>query len=288
MIRAVSVDASVDLRPFIQLMREQGLRCQVSEESGRQVVWTASDTEAERIAALLDAWQAGYVQPNATPSAGGGAEPEVVKRALETGLHVVWRAPVTISTIALCLLVALISQLGTDLEPVRFLFFPAFEVSGFDQFLAMLGQIDGVGTALRTLTPALLHFGVLHLVFNLLWLWVLGRLIESVIPPAYYLFLILFTAFWGNVVQYLWSLQVNFGGMSGVVYGLIGFIWIWQTLRPHSPLGLPPAMIAVFLVALVLMEVVASGFIATAAHVGGLVSGMVAALLVSINTKQKV
>jgi GlpG protein len=44
-------------------------------------------------------------------------------------------------------------------------------------------------------------------------------------------------------------------------------------------------MITVFLVALVLMEVFASSWIATAAHIGGVVSGMVAAAAVALMVK---
>src|SRR5690606_22896322 len=149
------------------------------------------------------------------------------------------------------------------------LFYPAFDLNGPFPLFALLGQIDSPRIALQTITPAFLHFGVLHLVFNTLWLWYLGSMIESLQSSWRYLGLILFAAFAGNTAQYLTSHSVNFGGMSGVVYGLIGYIWIWQTLRRRSRLRLPPSMIGFFLLALVLMEVFASAWIATAAHVGG-------------------
>jgi GlpG protein len=93
-----------------------------------------------------------------------------------------------------------------------------------------------------------------------------------------YLLLLCFLAFASNTVQYLWSLSVNFGGLSGVVYGLLGYIWMWQLVAPRAGLQLPPAMIGFLLLALVLMEVLASAWIATAAHAGGLLAGMVAGL----------
>lgn len=285
MIRAASVEANIDLRPFLRLMREYGLRFQVSEESGRQVVWTATEVEAARIANLMEAWRSGQISPAVSPPppAGRGALVNGMGRqVLDTGIRVTWMAPITISLIAACLVVALITQMGTRLDAVGGLFFPRFNISDSSQVLALLGQINDPIVALRTLTPIFLHFGALHLVFNMLWMWVLGRAIELVLRPGFYLALIVVTAFCGNAAQYLWSLQVNFGGMSGVLYGLIGFIWVWQTLRPASRLQLPPAMIAVFLGALVLMEVLASGFIATAAHVGGLVSGMAAGGLFAV------
>jgi GlpG protein len=66
----------------------------------------------------------------------------------------------------------------------------------------------------------------------------------------------------------------NFGGMSGVVYGLVGYTWIIHTFMPRSHLMLNSNMFIVFLLALVLMEIIASSWVATAAHVGGLVSGL--------------
>jgi GlpG protein len=89
------------------------------------------------------------------------------------------------------------------------------------------------------------------------------------------------------MAQYLWSGNGMFGGMSGVVYGLIGFIWMWQTLQPRSALRLPTAMIMVFLVALVLMGVLASSMIATAAHLGGLLSGMLVGVVFAIWLRHK-
>ena len=67
-----------------------------------------------------------------------------------------------------------------------------------------------------------------------------------------------------------------------MVYGQLGFIWVWQSLLPNSQLRLPLGMIMLFLVALVLMEVLASGYIASAAHAGGLVSGMLAGALAAL------
>ncbi len=285
MIRAASAEGNIDLRPFLRLLREYGLRFQVSEESGRQVVWTATEAEAARIANLMEAWRSGQIAPAVTPppsSGQGGLTGGMARQVLDTGIRVTWMAPITVTLIAICLFVALITQMGTRLDAVGGLFFPRLDISDSSQVLALLGQIDGPIVALRTLTPIFLHFGVLHLVFNMLWMWILGRAIESVLRPGFYLAVIVITAFCGNAAQYLWSMQVNFGGMSGVLYGLIGFIWVWQTLRPASRLQLPPAMIAVFLGALVLMEVLASGFIATAAHVGGLVSGMAAGGLFAV------
>ncbi|OFE11502.1 hypothetical protein PHACT_13225 [Pseudohongiella acticola] len=269
MHRAVAVDAALDLRPFVRYLQSRAMPHHITEESGNLVVWARSETEAQLIAGLFAKWQSDQLDiPVGTE--GTAAVPMFSgKTLLQNLLSAAWLAPVSVLLIVVCLLVALISDLGADPMAVRGLFFPD---------LRQLGLFDSPRVFLQTLTPALLHFGAVHLVFNLLWLWYFGRMIEPVLGWWRMLALVLLTAFGGNMAQYLWAGNGMFGGMSGVVYGLLGFIWMWQTLQPQSVLRLPTAMITVFLVALVLMGVLASGMIATAAHLGGLVSGMLAGL----------
>jgi len=67
----------------------------------------------------------------------------------------------------------------------------------------------------------------------------------------------------------------NFGGMSGVVYGLVGYTWVIHSLMPRSYLLINTNMFIFFVLALVLMEIIGSSWIAIAAHVGGLISGLI-------------
>lgn len=272
MYRAVAVNAALDLRPFVRYLQSRSVPHHITEESGQLVVWARSEPEAGLIADLFAQWQADELEiPQNTVSA--TAPPMFSSKAvLQNLLAAIWLAPVSMILIAICLLVALVSDLGADPMAVRGLFFPD---------LRQAGLLDSPLTFLRTLTPALLHFGPVHLVFNLLWLWYFGRMIEPVLGWWRMLALVLLTAFGGNMAQYLWSGNGMFGGMSGVVYGLLGFIWMWQTVQPRSALRLPIAMIMVFLVALVLMGILAAAMIATAAHVGGLFSGMLAGVVLA-------
>lgn len=272
------INSNVDLRPLLRELQRQGVRLQVTEESGKQVIWTGSDVEAAHIASTLEDWKEGRLELDAVEP--GPATATLPLRNLANDfLRSVWYAPVSIVLIAACALVAMLSNLGSDPAAVRYLFFPEFALSMDNPLLSLFAQLRGPSDILRTITPAFLHFGVIHLVFNLLWLWFFGRMIEALQPSWRFLLVVLFTAFWANVAQFLWSGgQSNFGGMSGVVYGLIGYIWMWQSVNPRSQLRLPTAMIGIFLVALVLMEIIGSGWIATAAHVGGLISGMLVGL----------
>jgi GlpG protein len=187
------------------------------------------------------------------------------------------RAPVSFGLILACLLVALLSLLGTQPQRVAILFYPVLDSSGL---LPLLANIDSPVAILRSLSPMLLHFGELHLVFNMMWLWYFGRQLESAQPRWLFIVLILFCSFAGNTAQYLTSGYNNFGGMSGVVYGLVGYTWIVHTFMPRSNLHINNKMFVAFVIALVAMEVFASSWVANAAHLGGLVAGLLAGMAV--------
>lgn len=285
MHRAVSAPASLDLRPFLKILRACHLSHHVTEESGTLVVWAADVGQAEIIKQAWQHWQDGTLKVPESAELNRHAEPETaapllpVKSMLQAFLQALWLAPVSVLLILACVLVALVSDLGADVMAVRNLFFPDLRTPGQFPLMAVISRLDSASDWVRTLTPALLHFGPVHLIFNLLWLWFFGRMIEPVFGHLTYLLLILLIAFSANLAQYVWSGEPNFGGMSGVVYGQLGLIWMWQTLRPTSTPRLPVPMIMVFLVALVLMEVLASSVIASAAHLGGLLAGMLCGLV---------
>lgn len=132
----------------------------------------------------------------------------------------------------------------------------------------------------RFITPTLLHFSWMHLVFNCLWIWEFGRRIEVSLGSMNLLGLYLASAVFSNSVQYFISGPSIFGGMSGVVYALMGFIWAGNVLRPHWIEPLPPAIMGFMLIWLLVglvgaLEILGAGAIANGAHLGGLVIGVI-------------
>ncbi len=130
----------------------------------------------------------------------------------------------------------------------------------------------------RFVTPTLIHFGWLHVVFNCLWLWEFGQRIEHAIGSFNLFALYLVTAAFSNSVQYFWEGPSIFGGMSGVVYAFLGFIWAGQLLRPGWIAQPPPAVLAFMLIWLAIgflgpLEFMGVGAIANGAHLGGLMIG---------------
>lgn len=83
----------------------------------------------------------------------------------------------------------------------------------------------------RLFTPVLLHGGLLHILFNMIWLWVLGIPIEQRIGFLKTLLLTLILGIGSNVCQYLMG-GPFFLGYSGIVVGLAGFIWAREKIAP--------------------------------------------------------
>lgn len=83
----------------------------------------------------------------------------------------------------------------------------------------------------RIISPSFLHKDFLHLLFNLFWLWILGKQIEERLSKWSYILLIFLLAAITNTAQYLMS-GPYFLGYSGVAMGLAGFIWSRQQTAP--------------------------------------------------------
>jgi GlpG protein len=126
----------------------------------------------------------------------------------------------------------------------------------------------------RLFTPIFLHFGFVHLIFNLLWLKSLGDLVEMTESKSFYLGLIMIIALSSNIGQYLVT-GPRFGGMSGVVYGMLGYVWLKKTFNPKAPLSLPKSDIAMMIIWFFACLFGLIGQIANMAHALGLGLGMI-------------
>jgi len=261
---ALSVDVEEDLLPLSALLHQRGVAHRIFEESGRQVVKVQHAEHAQQVAALYRAWRAGEVRIELTGKPRKIARPGAMQ----------WRsAPVTLALILLSIGGFLLVYLGAPPAWIGYLTFTPFSIA--DNNL-VFGSIDG--QYWRLITPAFLHFGWLHIVFNSLWLWELGSRVERVMGQLNMVLLFLVIALVSNASQFAFGGPGLFGGMSGVVYGLLGFSWVAPLLQPRWRIQPTPAimlfMVGWLLVCLVgLIEVLGFGAIANAAHLGGLICG---------------
>ncbi len=278
MVEAVRLPIEINLKGFSKQLYALGLQHRVVEESGQQIIWVHSDSEAVLLREALERWLSlqNREQDSGALSADLSSKLATAKNWPDRIWHAVYRSPFTWLAMTISVLVAVVSQLGGNPSTVRVLFYPLLPDS---DLVSLLGAIDSPIVFLNTLSPMFLHFGEMHLVFNMLWLWYFGRQLESLQSHWWFLGLVVSAAFVSNTAQYLALGYNNFGGMSGVVYGLVGYSWIIHYFMPRSNLVINNSMFVFFVIALTAMEIFASSWIATAAHVAGLGTGLVLGLI---------
>lgn len=171
----------------------------------------------------------------------------------------------TIALIAVSVLASLPSLGGGNAAFVPFL----IGTPGSPPFTDILS-----GQVWRLVTPIFLHFGVLHLLFNMMWLWDLGRSLEYLKGRMFLLAFVLVTGVLANVVQYLVTGSPAFGGMSGVVYALLGYVWMQGRFNPSFGMALHQSTVIMMLVWYVLCWTGLVGPIANWAHTAGLALGV--------------
>ena len=273
-IAALRVPLEADLGGFVGLLQRLQVPHRVSEEAGEQVLWVPSEALAAEVRELFARLPQGDPRVSALtapPSAGH----------LLASLRASW---MTTLVLLLTLLVAGVTQLGDNLASIRWLNFVDFQRQGDYLLFVPLADSLAAGQWWRLLTPMLMHFGLLHLAMNGLWYWELGRRIEQQQGPWCLLLLTLLYGVVSNLAQYVFGGPSLFGGLSGVLYGLLGYCWIYQRLAPNPTYRLPPGVLVMMLVWLLLclsglITVLGFGSIANAAHVGGLLVGCLTGLL---------
>jgi GlpG protein len=136
----------------------------------------------------------------------------------------------------------------------------------------------------RLITPIFLHMGIMHLVFNMLWLYDLGSSLETRYGTPRYAAIIVIITILSVLAQSLapttwgpFSGTWDHGGMSGVVYGLLGFIWVRMRMDPSAGLFLHPTTM-MFMVGwlffCVFLTQAGTLPVANLAHAAGLLVGM--------------
>jgi rhomboid protease GluP len=129
-----------------------------------------------------------------------------------------------------------------------------------------------------------LHFGVLHLMFNMWVLWSVGRLAERLVGNLAFATAYLASGLLGSVASVVWNQDVVSAGASGAVFGVFGLLVGFLSLHKRSiPLEVikqhRDAALAFLIFNLLFGFSIA--WIDMAAHVGGLLAGFGCGLFLS-------
>jgi membrane associated rhomboid family serine protease len=171
----------------------------------------------------------------------------------------------TLALIAGCVVVAVRSSLGADETVLKALLFA-------DPGHTPLQEI-AAGEVWRLVTPIFLHFGPLHLLFNMMWVWALGRQIEGRNGRWFLAGFVALVGVASNIAQYLVT-GPAFGGMSGVVYGLLAYVWMRNRIDPNAGYQLHHDDVVLCTGWYLLCWTGVLGPIANWAHTAGLIGGL--------------
>jgi GlpG protein len=247
-------------------------------------VWINDEDRLEEAARLLTAFRLNPADPQYRAEAKSAAELRAEaekdeakyrkklsdRRHLFRPLRDYGFGPLTFVLIAISVVVCLLSRLGNDPRPILGLFITDFTT--FDPFGPRLPEILH-GQVWRLITPIFIHFGLLHILFNMLWLRDLGSMIEGRQSSRLLAVLVLVIAAGSNLAQFWYGGPV-FGGMSGVVYGLLGYIWMRGKFDPGSGLYLHPSTVTMMIIWFFACFTPIIPHVANGAHAAGLIIGL--------------
>jgi membrane associated rhomboid family serine protease len=173
------------------------------------------------------------------------------------------RYPVTVVTAALALLITLAWWQGKDIS-----------------FLFMSYHIRD-GEIWRPVTSIFPHVDLLHLLFNLYWLWVFGTLVEAEFGHAATALIFLLLAVFSSLAEY--AVAIGGVGLSGVGYGLFGLLWMlsWKDRRFAGAIDQRTILLFVgwFFLCIVLTHV-GAWQVGNIAHAAGAILGLLLGLCI--------
>jgi GlpG protein len=146
------------------------------------------------------------------------------------------------------------------------------------------------GEIWRLITPIFLHFSIMHVLFNMSGAYHFGVAIETIDGTWRFALLVVVIAVLSNLAQFYYPHieqyllrppsavdtrpAANFGGMSGVVFGLFGYVWMRARYDPLSRYSMDDQTVIMTLIWGALCVIGVIGHIANSAHAVGLLAGL--------------
>ncbi len=179
-------------------------------------------------------------------------------------------APLTVAIIAVCVLVTIV-ELAQGL---------GLNGGGNSQIavdLGLFGPFVADGQWYRIITAAFVHAGLIHLIFNMIVLWWLGGALERYAGSTRLGMVFLSSVVWGSAGALLMAPDALTVGASGGIYGLMAALLVLERQQGMALLG---SGLGVFLLLNLGLTFVIPG-ISIGGHLGGIVGGFLAAIVLS-------
>ena len=186
-------------------------------------------------------------------------------------------APVTLALVAINLIVfALMALSGAGLLSV--------DGEAAVRWGSNVGNLTVEGQWWRLFTSMFIHFGLMHVAFNMFALYQTGRMVERMYGSVHFALLYVFSGLSGSMVSILWHPLNNSAGASGAIFGVFGGLLAF-ILKPGN--AVPPAIVnehrnsTLGFIGFNLFYGFSQSGIDNGAHLGGLLGGLVFGLLLA-------
>ena len=293
------LDSESKARVFGDYLFAQGIENEIESDKEGWAVWIREEELLERAKAELNEFRANPGSPKYQQAGRLAGElreqkkkdQEHYEKRLKKRRHLFRPmsaygfGPVTFLLICVSVVVFVKSNFGNNLDAVFKLLFTESELPR----IARMSMFDGLherfahlkvvlpeishGEVWRIFTPMFIHMSIMHIFFNMWWLRDLGSMVEARQSSGMLVLLVAAFAAISNFAQFLLH-GGGFGGMSGVNYALIGYIWIRGKFDPGSGLYLHPSTVVYMIVWFFVCLIGFMGPVANTAHAAGMIAGM--------------
>ena len=162
----------------------------------------------------------------------------------------------------------------------------SYDSTTLESFGAFKRDLILNGQYYRLITSAFIHIGITHLLVNCYSLYVIGRQLESFLGKIKFLVVYLVSALTGSLLSMVFPMRLSVGA-SGAIFGLLGSIlYFGYNYRVYLGTVLRSQIIPLIIINLLIGFILPG--INNAAHIGGLIGGILITMAIGIKYKSKI
>ncbi len=180
---------------------------------------------------------------------------------------------VTYIFIAICIIMFILTRGSTDIDTLL-------------KYGANNAYLTKNGDYYRLLSSMFIHIGLLHLLFNMYALYIIGPQVESFYGKFKYFLIYILSGVSGSILSITFSANTVSAGASGAIFGLMGAL-LYFGFFYRNYLG---SVIKSQIVPIIILNLVigfSTSGIDNAAHIGGLIGGILTSLALGVTDKTR-
>ena len=180
---------------------------------------------------------------------------------------------VTYIFITICIIMFILTRGSTDIETLL-------------KYGANNAYLTKSGEYYRLLSSMFIHIGLLHLLFNMYALYIIGPQVESFYGKFKYFLIYILSGVSGSILSITFSSNTVSAGASGAIFGLMGAL-LYFGFFYRNYLG---SVIKSQIVPIIMLNLVigfSTSGIDNAAHIGGLIGGILTSLALGVTDKTR-